>query len=757
MVRLTALGGLALLGEEGPVAGAAGRGRNLALMVLLDRAGEAGTSRDKLAAFLWPESDRSRSRHSLDQALYTLRRALGREVIVSVAGGLALDRERCDSDVSAFLRALDEGSPRRAVEVYGGPFLDGFHLSRAPEFERWVDGERGALERRYAGALEQVARDAGKTGEDRLAVDHWRRLATVSPLSSRVTLELMRALERAGDRTKALEAARVHAALVGEELGAEPDPSVVAYVEELERGPGGGAGGDDTAAAVGGVGPRSGPAPGGVAAAGAGEAPSGPRRSGGSRTSGAWVAVAVAIVLSLAAGVVATRRAPAREAPPRVGVAAFENRTGDPSLDPLGRMAADWVGEGLVRTGLVAVVGPDGSMADVASVVEGRLYRTGDSLWLQASIRRPSSGVLLRALDPVATDAADPAGALEPLRQRVLGAMGILYDPRIDAWAEGTLRPPSYPAYVEFAAGIERYGARDLPGMAEHFEGAVRLDPDYLTARLWLAWTASLAGDWARADSIARGLRADRDRMSPVERAWHDRQLALYAGDNQRSYEAAVRMAELAPRSGWIVALADAALAVNRPREAIVALEEAGMEALGPVRDHGASLLAFAYHVVGEYERELELTDETVEAIGLDWDFNGPGVRALAALGRVDALESRLDELRNVPASPYGGPRGPASLLAAAAELRVHGHPEQADAVVDRALEIDRSLERGSPSGASASTAERSAAGWSRVRLLYEVGRWEEASRELEGLSPDPGDHRWAALRALVAARLGDE
>lgn len=66
MPRLAALGGLAVLGDNGPLVGAGVRGRNLALLVLLVRAGEAGLTREKLAAYLWPESDAERSRHSLE-------------------------------------------------------------------------------------------------------------------------------------------------------------------------------------------------------------------------------------------------------------------------------------------------------------------------------------------------------------------------------------------------------------------------------------------------------------------------------------------------------------------------------------------------------------------------------------------------------------------------------------------------------------------------------------------------------------------
>ena len=45
-------------------------------------------------------------------------------------------------DVLEFEAALKGGEPRQAVEVYAGPFLDGFYLNGTGEFERWMEAER---------------------------------------------------------------------------------------------------------------------------------------------------------------------------------------------------------------------------------------------------------------------------------------------------------------------------------------------------------------------------------------------------------------------------------------------------------------------------------------------------------------------------------------------------------------------------------------------------------------------------------------
>ena len=102
--------------------------------------------------------------------------------------------------------------------------------------------------------------------------------------------------------------------------------------------------------------------------------------------------------------------------------------------------------------------------------------------------------------------------------------------------------------------------------------------------------------------------------MSPLDRAWYDRIAALLAGDNEASYRAALRAAEVAPRSGTVMALANAALDTNRPGVAVAALEGGGIERLGLERHHGWFLLTAGYHMLGEYRRELETAVRAIRA-----------------------------------------------------------------------------------------------------------------------------------------------
>ncbi len=234
--RLCTFGGLAALRADGrPAEGAGGQKRRLALLALLDGAGERGLSRDKLLGYLWPESDIEKGRAALAQALYALRKGIGHDDLFTGSNEIHLNPGRLASDRAAFLADLARGDREQAVARYAGPFLDGFYLSDAPEFERWVETERAALAHEYVAALQQLAATAEAAGEPGAAIRWWRKLVAVDPLNGGLTLGLMRAMADSGDRHGAVRQAQVYLALVEEEFGGPGDPAVSALAEELRQ------------------------------------------------------------------------------------------------------------------------------------------------------------------------------------------------------------------------------------------------------------------------------------------------------------------------------------------------------------------------------------------------------------------------------------------------------------------------------------------------------------------------------------------
>jgi DNA-binding SARP family transcriptional activator len=242
LLRLRTFGGVSIRREdpepapEAPVADAVLPRRALALLILLAATGEAGVTRDKLVAYLWPESDEDHARNALRQALHTLRHGL--KATDSVTGGdpVRLDPRIVASDLEELETAFRLGKPERAIAVYAGPFLDGFHVPGSLEFERWVDERRAHYAGRVTSAVLAFAQAASKRGDTTDALAWWRRLVELDPLDSRGAAGLMRALAAEGHPAQALQHFRIHEALVGEELGVGPAPEVLAAGAEVRNG-----------------------------------------------------------------------------------------------------------------------------------------------------------------------------------------------------------------------------------------------------------------------------------------------------------------------------------------------------------------------------------------------------------------------------------------------------------------------------------------------------------------------------------------
>lgn len=236
MLRLNTFGGLTLQQDGEAHLGPAAQRRRLALLAVVAAAGKRGVTREKLTELLWPASEPEAARHSLYQALHTIRRSFtGAEVFLGAAS-LQLNPELITSDVAEFDDAIERGMHERAARLYRGTFLDGFRIEEAREFEEWQGAERVRLAREFATAVELLAAAATARADSLGAVQWWRRLASAEPVSTRAAVGLIEALAAAGDRVGALQFASVHAALVRQQLETEPDAAVQSWIARLQAG-----------------------------------------------------------------------------------------------------------------------------------------------------------------------------------------------------------------------------------------------------------------------------------------------------------------------------------------------------------------------------------------------------------------------------------------------------------------------------------------------------------------------------------------
>lgn len=713
MYNLSLFGSVSLSGPSGALEGRVTQRRPLALLSLLASTKNGLLSRDKLVARLWPEAESDRARHRLSVTLHAIRKALGKESVLSVGDDLRLNPDVVDVDVRRFEAALEEDEPSRAVELYRGPFMDGFHLDGAPGFERWLEAERSRLGRRYRGALERLAEEAEAEGDVRRALELWRRLADHDPYSSRVALRLMRALERAGDRPGALRVARAHGRLVRDDMGLEPDPEVATLAERLENGE---------------VEREEGSAPAAVVRAplsakpasdtgGADKSPASSKRSDSADTREKWafrssssgVAAAAVGILLLLIGAFATLgssgREPAYDAK-SVLVDLFQNRTDDPELAEMGRMATDWITQGLSYTGFVNVVTlgtpllaktPELDRADLperrerleriarehgtGTLVWGNVYRRGDSLYFGAHVTDARDHRELTSLEPVAASVEAPLLALEKLRDRVMTALATRTDPRLEKWQRNASKPPSFHAYEKFVKGLELHTTHGrFEEAASRFLEAAALDPDFTMARLWAVMSLGTytLDRWEEADSILQELDARRETLAPLDQAFLDYQLArrdFRSGerDAMGMLRAARRMVEIAPGSEYLKLAGQVALWANRPAEAVRHYERADPES-GWLRGWEPywSRFARALHWVGDHERALEVARRGRALYPDNRSIRQQELRALAALGRIEEVETAVADLRKL-----GRPWAGTVMAYTASELKAHGHERE--------------------------------------------------------------------------------
>ena len=487
MLVLKTFGGLSVEEDGAPGTGAAQQRKTLALLALVAASRRSGLSRDKLSAYLWPESDAEHARNLLKQACYALRRDLHAPELFLGAVELRLNPDVILSDIDTLEDALARGDPARAVAVYTGPFLDGFYLGGAAEFERWVEETRAALKARVGEALESLATRAATIGDDHAAVKAWRRLTVFDPLGARPALGLLRALIAAGERTAALEFGRVHEKLVRQELGAAPDPAVSDFLKRLRMEM-------KESAAVGAETER--------VSLPVATALTRPR----AMRIGTRLAIGGIVLLLIGSAVVVRSRKPASFDPDLLAVAPFD--VFDPTLELWHEGLVDVLSRNLDGAGAFRTVSPTvvirrwRGLADRASaeglarrtgagvVVFGQLLRAGpDSVRLSATVVDARTGRIRAEIDRAdqidRIDRLADSLSIDVIRGLMSSAPGV----HIRLFSVGT---KSLPALKAFLQGERFFRNFALDSAIARYDRAIALDTTFA-----LAWRrAGLARGW---------------------------------------------------------------------------------------------------------------------------------------------------------------------------------------------------------------------------------------------------------------------
>lgn len=456
------------LEDRGASASILAQPKLLALLTFLALAEPRGYHRrDTLAALLWPEVDQERARNSLRQALHRLRAALGSETIVNRGTEeVGLRPDAVTSDALVVAEAIRAGHPERALAAYRGDLLPGFHLTSAPEFENWLEGERvrlRALALKAARALVQSEAAAGRT----TAAAHWaERGLELAPADEELARRRMTLLAQSGDSTGALATYQQFAERLSREFELTPGSGLTALAdsirEQARQAPApvvmpGGAASPDSAAVV--------------VAPGTPGTPGTPPRSR-TRVAGLLAGLAV-VVLVIALGMWRAKPAGRATDAPTVLILPFRVSGADPAL-------------GYLREGMVDLLA-------AKLTGEGSELRATDPRTVLNAWKRLVAG---DSSDPAPAEAIRLAGELGAHRVLLGGVVGrsarlalqgVLYDvPNGAVRARGSAEGPtdSLPELVdqlvaallaqeagELAARLPALAGTPLPAVRAYLEG----------------------------------------------------------------------------------------------------------------------------------------------------------------------------------------------------------------------------------------------------------------------------------------------
>jgi serine/threonine protein kinase/tetratricopeptide (TPR) repeat protein len=451
----------------------------------------------------------------------------------------------------------------------------------------------------------------------------------------------------------------------------------------------------------------------------------------------------------------------------RVAVEPFDNRTGDPALDAIGRTLTDRVMEGLARidqgiesltpiTVLAAdASGVEGSLDERPSQKIGRLLVTGSysekapAFEVIVQVRDPDTRGVLYSTGSIVVSRSVGDAELTPLLGKVMGAVGIHVHIRL----ENVSHIPDYTVFREYIGGVEGLWSRRDPKQADRIDRAIEMDPEFLEPVFWKTGSALIRSRPEEAAPLIDHIRLRLQRLTEHENLW----LTMFEAEFDEAPARAIRSARdlqtVAPHD-FLVRFYHARLAGDLGEYEEVVETLAGViehlpRSYGYLRVHMPRQLIWAYHELERFEETLALARRLRRENPGETQMYVYEANALAALGRLDELAETVAACEGV----LGGECDAAFVLGQVSwHLAAHGHREAARSFALRGVEMYRLR-----------VEESGATGFDHAYLytLRAAELWDEYDQHarlgLEQFEEGSNGHKYARCAAgMAAAHLGD-
>lgn len=230
-----------------------------ALLAYLAVEADTPHRRETLAALFWPESTHSVALRNLRKSLHRLRQTLDAAAPELSAAVLTITRQTVQLNKTAvsidshiFEHALLTVETHthhslatcadclallgEATDLYQGDLLVGLTLPDAVLFEEWLLVKREFLHQKVLSVLHTVAVAYERRGDFEQMYGYAKRQTALEPWREEAHRQLMRALARRGERSRALAQYELCREVLLAELGVTPSPKTAVLYEQIKQG-----------------------------------------------------------------------------------------------------------------------------------------------------------------------------------------------------------------------------------------------------------------------------------------------------------------------------------------------------------------------------------------------------------------------------------------------------------------------------------------------------------------------------------------
>jgi tetratricopeptide (TPR) repeat protein len=276
-------------------------------------------------------------------------------------------------------------------------------------------------------------------------------------------------------------------------------------------------------------------------------------------------------------------------------------------------------------------------------------------------------------------------------------------------------------------------------------QSALQEAPDFAPLLMLVMFSHWNQGHRRESDSVLRLIEPLMEQLSTDERLLMEHHHGNLYGDRAEVTRAVEQLYRIQPRSyGYHAGLN--ALRTNRLADALDRLLATDLDSPCYSRWVASwTVTAQVYHLLGRHEEQLDVARLGLGRFPNHFRILDQELAALAALGRLAAVDSLLEVIAGLPVQEgYGLELRPVWV---ALELKAHGHREAYEAAMDRALAWFAKR----PSSSLGDNVP-----YDRARAFYYAERWSDADTLFAALiaeSPDNVDYR--GPRGVALAHLG--